>query len=262
MRIWRRNGLGNTDMEMGNTMTEGRIALVTGGNRGIGLATAQCLLTRGYRVAITYRNEAPSEFDHSKNPSTLAMQCDVTNADDIDRAFSEIEATWGPVEVLVPNAGITQDALLMRMTEDNWDAVLDTNLKAPWRCIKRAIGPMSKARFGRVILLSSVVGVMGGPGQANYGASKSGLIGLARSLTREYAARGITFNLVAPGPIETDMLNAVSEAATAKMIEMVPAKRSAKPEEVAAAIAFLASDDASYISGVILPVDGGMAMGT
>lgn len=246
---------------MTSTTDNVRVALVTGGNRGIGLATAQEFKRRGYRVAITYRTNAPEGFDHDADPLTLALPCDVTRNDDLDRAFHTIESTWGPVEILVPNAGITQDALLMRMSETQWDDVIDTNLKAPWQCVKRAIGGMSKARFGRIVFVSSVIGIMGGPGQSNYGASKAGLVGLARSITREYAARGITANAVAPGPIATDMLQAVGEAGMAKMLDLVPAKRAGTPEEVAAAIAFLASDEAGYISGAILPIDGGMAMG-
>jgi 3-oxoacyl-[acyl-carrier protein] reductase len=234
----------------------GKIVLVTGGNRGIGFACTQRFLKEGDRVAITYSKTAPEFTDDN----LLAIKCDVTNADDVDALFKQIEETWGPVEVLVANAGITRDTLLMRMSEEQWDDVLDTNLKAAWRFAKRASKPMLKTG-GRMIFVSSVVAFFGSPGQTNYAASKAGLIGLARSITRELGGRGITANVVAPGPVATDMLDALGEDGAARLTDLVPLKRAAEPDEIAAAITFLASPEAAYISGVVLPVDGGMAMG-
>lgn len=236
----------------------GRIVLVTGGNRGIGLGCAKAFLKQGDRVAITYRSEPPAELD---GEDVLAVRCDVTSPEDVERLFSTIEETWGPVEVLVANAGITRDSLLMRMSEEQWDEVIDTNLKAVWRCAKRASRNMMKARTGRMVLISSVVGYYGVPGQANYAAAKSGLIGLARSITRELGGKGVTANVVAPGPVDTDMIKALGEEGAARLTDQVPLKRAATTEEVAAAVTFLASPEASYISGAILPVDGGLAMG-
>lgn len=234
-----------------------RVVLITGGNKGIGLACAQRFLDQGDHVAVTYRSAPPEKLD-----GALAIRCDVTSAEDVDATYTQIEQELGAVEVLVANAGVNADTLLMRMTEDQWDTVIDTNLKAAWRCAKRATPAMMKARNGRIVFMSSVVGYFGSPGQANYAASKAGLIGLARSIVRELGGRGITANVVAPGPVATDMLDALGEAGAARLIDLVPAKRAAAPEEVAAAVTFLASPEAGYISGVVLPVDGGMAMGT
>jgi NAD(P)-dependent dehydrogenase (short-subunit alcohol dehydrogenase family) len=236
----------------------GRIVLVTGGNRGIGLGCAKAFLKGGDRVVVTYRSAPPAELD---GENVLAIRCDITSPEDVEALFTQVEETWGPVEVLVANAGITQDSLLMRMSEDQWDAVLDTNLKAAWRFAKRASRGMMKARSGRMVFISSVVGYYGSPGQANYGASKAGLIGLARSITRELGGKGVTANIVAPGPVQTDMIEALGEEGAARLTDLVPLKRAATTEEVAAAVTFLASSEASYISGAILPVDGGMAMG-
>lgn len=236
----------------------GRVVLVTGGNRGIGLACAQAFAKQGDRVAITYRSGLPEGFDES---SMLAVKCDVTSATDVEDLFKKVESELGPVEVLVANAGITQDALLMRMSEDQWDAVIDTNLKAAWRCAQRASRPMMKARTGRMVFISSIVGYMGVPGGTNYAASKAGLIGLARSITRELGGRGITANVVTPGPVATDMLGALGDEGAARLVSLVPLQRAANPEEVAAAVTFLASPEASYISGAVLPVDGGAGMG-
>ncbi|MEU6559567.1 3-oxoacyl-ACP reductase FabG1 [Nocardia nova] len=232
-----------------------RSVLVTGGNRGIGLAVAQRLAADGHKVAVTHRGSGVPE-------GLLGVKCDVTDADSIDQAFSEVEAKQGPVEVLVANAGIVDNTLLMRMSEEQFTRVIDANLTGAWRCAKRANRAMLKARFGRIVFLGSVVGQMGIPGQVNYAAAKAGLVGMARAITREIGSRNITANVVAPGFIDTDMTR---EDMTEDMREMalkaIPAGRIGRPEEVAAAISFLASDDASYISGAIVPIDGGMGMG-
>ena len=240
-----------------------RVVLVTGGNKGIGLACAEAFVKQGDKVAVTYRSSPPRRAGGAQNEQggdILAIKCDVTNADDVERTFKEIEEKLGPVEVLVANAGINQDTLLMRMSEEQWDSVIDTNLKAAWRCAKRATPAMMKKREGRIVFVSSVVGYFGSPGQTNYAASKAGLIGLARSIVRELGGRGITANVVAPGPVATEMLEALGDNAS-KLTDLVPSKRAASPEEVAYAVTFLASPEASYISGVVLPVDGGGFMG-
>ena len=231
-----------------------RVVLVTGGNRGIGFAIAERFVADGYRVAVTARSgEGPA--------GTLTVRADVTDAASVDAAFTEIEQHFGPVEVLVANAGVTRDMLLMRMSEDDFDSVVDTNLGGAFRVVKRASKAMLRARFGRIILISSVVGLYGSAGQVNYAASKSGLVGFARSLTRELAARGITTNVVAPGFIETDMTAALPEATQAEYKKNIPAGRFATPGEVAGVVAWLAGDDAAYISGAVIPVDGGLGMG-
>lgn len=235
-------------------MTTPRTVLVTGGNRGIGFAIAEEFVSQGHRVAVTARSGSGPE-------GALTVRADVTDADSLDAAFSEVEASLGPVEVVVANAGITRDTLLMRMTPEDFDIVVDTNLGGAFRVVKRASKGMLKARFGRIILISSVVGLYGSAGQANYAASKSGLIGLARSITRELGARGITANVVAPGFIETDMTAQLPEAQQAEYKKSIPAGRFATPNEVAKAVAWLASDDAAYISGAVIPVDGGLGMG-
>ncbi len=237
-------------------MTDQKVALVTGGSRGIGLACAQQLQADGYRVAIGSRSE----------PSTIPdgmewVALDVTNGESIDTAFSEIEERMGPVSVLVANAGITKDMLVLRMSEDDFDAVVDANLSGSFRVAKRAIRPMMKGRWGRIIFMSSVVGSLGQTGQANYAASKAGLVGLGRSLAREFASRNITVNLVAPGPIETDMLDALGDEAKDALVEAVPLGRVGTPADVAAAVSFLASEGAGYITGATIPVDGGLGMG-
>lgn len=233
-----------------------RVVLVTGGNRGIGLACTQRFLKDGDRVAITYSKTPPELSD----PNLLAIKCDVTNADEVEALFKQVEETWGNVEVLVANAGINRDTLLMRMSEEQWDDVIDTNLKAAWRFAKRASKGMLRSG-GRMIFMSSVVALFGSPGQVNYAASKAGLIGMARSITRELGGKGITANVVAPGPVQTDMLDALGPEGAAKLTDLVPLKRAASPDEVAAAVTFLASPEAAYISGIVLPVDGGMGMG-
>ncbi|WP_395243119.1 beta-ketoacyl-ACP reductase [Agromyces sp. MMS24-K17] len=231
-----------------------RTVLVTGGNRGIGYAIAEAFVAAGHRVAVTARSgEGPA--------GTLTVRADVTDAESIDRAFTEIEAELGPVEVVVANAGITRDTLLLRMTEDDFTSVVDTNLTGAFRIVKRASKGMLRARFGRVILISSVVGLLGSAGQVNYSASKAGLVGFARSLTRELGGRGITANVVAPGFIRTDMTDELDDALRAEYLKQIPAGRFAEPSEVAKAVEWLAGDDAAYISGAVIPVDGGLGMG-
>ncbi|GAA3660507.1 3-oxoacyl-ACP reductase FabG [Microbacterium marinilacus] len=234
--------------------TAGRVALVTGGNRGIGRAIAERLVRDGYRVAVTARSGDGPE-------GTLTVRADVTDAASLDAAFTEVEQNLGAVEIVVANAGITKDTLLMRMSEDDFDSVVATNLGGAFRVVKRASKGMLKARFGRVVLISSVVGLYGSAGQVNYAASKSALVGFARSLTRELGARGITANVVAPGFIETDMTAELPEGTQAEYRKAIPAGRYGSAAEVAGAVAWLASDDAAYISGAVIPVDGGLGMG-
>lgn len=240
-----------------------RVVLVTGGSRGIGLACARRFQESGDRVAVTFRTKPPAgpEGRSEGVSDLLCLRCDVTSATDVDHAFDTIEERWGPVDVLVANAGITRDTLLLRMGEDSWQEVLDTNLTGTYRVVRRAARGMVRAHAGRIVLVSSAAGFTGGPGQANYAASKSGLLGLARSLTRELGSRGITVNLVAPGPVATEMLDDVGDTRMAELTAMIPLGRVATPEEVATAITFLASPEASYITGTVLPVDGGLAMG-
>jgi 3-oxoacyl-[acyl-carrier protein] reductase len=234
--------------------TETRTVLVTGGNRGIGFAIAQEFLARGHRVAVTARSgEGPI--------GSMTVRADVTDADSIDAAFTAIEAELGPVEVVVANAGITKDTLLLRMSEEDFVSVVDTNLSGAFRVVKRASKNMLKARFGRVVLVSSVVGLLGSAGQINYAASKSGLVGLARSLTRELGGRNITANVVAPGFVETEMTAVLPEEQQAEYLKSIPAGRFATPEEVAKVIVWLAGEEAGYISGAVIPVDGGLGMG-
>lgn len=236
-------------------MSESRTVLVTGGNRGIGLAIARSFAQAGDRVVITHRSGEPPE-------GLDGVRCDVTDSASVDAAFTEAEERLGgPVEVLVANAGITKDGLLMRMSDEDWDAVLETNLTGAFRCVRRASTGMIRLRRGRIILVSSVVGLYGGPGQANYAASKAGLVGLARSVTRELGGRGITANVVAPGFIETDMTAALPEDTQKTYKAAIPAGRFATTEEVAGVVRFLASPEAAYISGAVVPVDGGLGMG-
>ncbi|MDH2390406.1 MULTISPECIES: 3-oxoacyl-[acyl-carrier-protein] reductase [Streptomyces] len=236
-----------------------RSVLVTGGNRGIGLAIARAFAEAGDQVAITYRSGEPPE--ELVKLGCLPVRCDITDAEQVEQAYKEIEDKHGPVEVLVANAGVTRDQLLMRMSEDDFTSVLDTNLTGAFRVVKRANRGMLRARKGRVVLISSVVGLLGSAGQANYAASKAGLVGFARSLARELGSRNITFNVVAPGFVDTDMTKALSDEQRAGIVSQVPLGRYAEPGEIAAAVKFLASDDASYITGAVIPVDGGLGMG-
>ncbi|GGY01056.1 3-oxoacyl-[acyl-carrier-protein] reductase [Streptomyces anandii] len=231
-----------------------RSVLVTGGNRGIGLAIARAFADAGDQVAITYRSgEPPAGF--------FAVKCDITDPEQVEQAYKEIEAEQGPVEVLIANAGVTKDQLLMRMTEEDFTSVIDTNLTGTFRVVKRANRGMLRAKKGRVVLVSSVVGLLGSAGQANYAASKAALVGFARSLARELGSRNITFNVVAPGFVDTDMTRALNDEQREAIMSQVPLGRYAQPEEVAAAVRFLASDEASYITGAVIPVDGGLGMG-
>ncbi len=231
-----------------------RSVLVTGGNRGIGLAIARAMAADGDAVAVTYRSGEPPE-------GLFAVRCEMTDTASVDAAFTEVEQHQGPVEVLVANAGTNRDTLLMRMSDEDFESVLDTNLTGAFRCLRRASKGMIRLRRGRVVLISSVVGLYGSPGQANYAASKAGLVGLARSVTRELAGRGITVNVVAPGFIETDMTAALPEQTRKDYLTAIPAGRFAQVEEVAAVVRFLASDAAGYVSGAVVPVDGGLGMG-
>ncbi|QNE46806.1 SDR family oxidoreductase [Glaciihabitans sp. INWT7] len=231
-----------------------RTVLVTGGNRGIGFAIAAEFVSLGHRVAVTARSgEGPA--------GALTVRADVTDSASVDEAFSEIESALGAVEILVANAGITRDTLLLRMTEDDFTSVIDTNLSGAFRVVKRASKGMLKARYGRIVLVSSVVGLLGSAGQVNYSASKSGLIGLARSVTRELGARGITANVIAPGFIETDMTAELPEAQQDSYKKSIPAGRFASAAEVARVVAWISGEDAGYISGAVIPVDGGLGMG-
>jgi 3-oxoacyl-[acyl-carrier protein] reductase len=231
-----------------------RTVLITGGNRGIGFSIAEEFVAAGHRVAVTARNGAGPA-------GSLTVIADVTDGASLDRAFAEVEEKLGPVEVLVANAGITRDTLVMRMSDDDFDDVVNTNLGGSFRVVKRATKGMLKAKFGRIILISSVVGLYGSAGQVNYAASKSALVGMARSLTRELGSRGITANVVAPGFIETDMTAALPEDQQLEYKRNIPAGRFAQPAEVAKVVAWLAGDDAGYISGAVIPVDGGLGMG-
>ena len=234
--------------------SSGRVVLITGGSRGIGLATAQRFAALGDRVAVTYNSSPPPD-------GFFAVKCDVTSSVEVDAAFTAIEKHFGPVEILVSNAGMTKDMLILRMSESDFADVIDANLTAAYRVAKRAAQGMLKARKGRMIFVSSVVGMLGSAGQANYSASKSGLIGLARSIARELGSRTITANVVAPGPVATDMLAALSADRVSALTDAVPLGRLASPEEIAGTIVFLASPDAAYITGAVIPVDGGLGMG-
>ncbi|GAA1653234.1 3-oxoacyl-ACP reductase FabG [Microbacterium flavum] len=235
-------------------MSTERVVLVTGGNRGIGRAIAERFVAAGYRTAVTARSGEGPE-------GTLTVRADVTDAASLDAAFSEVERELGAVEIVVANAGITKDTLLLRMTEDDFDSVVATNLGGTFRVVKRASKGMLRAKWGRVILISSVVGLYGSAGQINYSSSKAALVGFARSLTRELGGRGITANVVAPGFIETDMTAELPEETQAEYKRTIPAGRFGAADDVAGAVVWLASDDAAYVSGAVIPVDGGLGMG-
>ena len=241
----------------------GRVVLVTGGSRGIGLACARRFQAVGDRVAVTYRSAPPEALgsDAAGSVDLLPVACDVRSPEEVEAAFAAVEAAFGPVEVLVANAGVTRDTLLLRMGEDAWDEVIDTNLNGVYRVVRRAVGPMVRAHRGRIVLISSVVAFLGSPGQVNYGAAKAGLVGLARSLAREVASRSITVNVVAPGVIETDMIASLGKQRVEQLLAMVPSGRRGQPGDVAGVVSFLASDDAEYVTGAVIPVDGGLGMG-
>ncbi|MDT4915782.1 MAG: hypothetical protein QOH89_482 [Pseudonocardiales bacterium] len=228
--------------------------LVTGGNRGIGLAIAKAFAANGDRVAVTHRGSGASD-------GLFGVECDVTSSEQVDAAFSAVEAEFGPVQVVVSNAGIADDALLMRMSEDSFTRVIDANLTGAYRVAKRATPGMLRARSGRMIFVSSVVAFVGAPGQANYAASKAGLVGLARAIARELGSRSITANVIAPGFVETDMTAAMTDTRRAEVLGGVPLRRYGTPEEIAGAALYLASDAAAYVTGAVLAVDGGIGMG-
>jgi 3-oxoacyl-[acyl-carrier protein] reductase len=232
----------------------GRSVLVTGGNRGIGLAIARAFAAQGDKVAVTHRGSGAPD-------GLLGVQCDITNSEQVDAAFQEIERQHGPVEVLVSNAGITDDTLLLRMSEEQFTRVIDANLTGAYRVAKRAAKGMLRQRWGRIVFISSVLGLLGSAGQVNYAASKAGLVGMARSIARELGSRGITANVVAPGFVATDMTADLTEDRKKEILGRVPLDRYAEPEEVAAAVTWLASDAAGYVTGAVLPVDGGLGMG-
>ncbi|MGD9958767.1 beta-ketoacyl-ACP reductase [Nocardioides sp.] len=231
-----------------------RSVLVTGGNRGIGRAIAEAFLAQGDKVAVTTRNGGAPE-------GALDLRCDITDAAAVDQAFADAEAAHGPVEILVANAGITKDTLVLRMSDEDWSSVIDTNLTGSFRVAKRAAKGMLRLKRGRIVFISSVVGLLGSAGQVNYAASKSGLVGMARSLARELGSRSITANVVSPGFVETDMTGVLTDEQRAAIKSQVPLGRYASPEEIAAAVTWLASDGAAYVTGAVIPVDGGLGMG-
>ncbi|MFG2797571.1 3-oxoacyl-ACP reductase FabG [Streptomyces pseudovenezuelae] len=231
-----------------------RSVLVTGGNRGIGLAVARAFVENGDKVAVTHRDTLPPD-------GLFGVRCDVTDSGQVERAFKEVENAHGPVEVLVSNAGVTDDTLLLRMSEEKFTSVLDTNLTGAYRFARRAARGMLRARWGRVILMSSVAGMTGTAGQVNYAASKSGMVGMARSMARELGSWGVTVNVVAPGLVLTDMAEKLPEERREQMRGQIPLGRHGDPREVAAAVRWLASDEAGYVTGAVLPVDGGLGMG-
>lgn len=235
-------------------MAESRVVLVTGGSKGIGRAIAEAFRDAGYRVAATYRSGGVPE-------GVLGVPCDITDQGQVDQAFAQVEGELGPVEVLIANAGVTKDTLLMRMTDDDWQSVIDTNLTGTFRVVRRASRAMMRGRFGRIVLISSVVGLLGSPGQINYSSSKSALVGMARSLTREIGSRNVTTNVIAPGFIETDMTAVLPDETIADYTRRIPAGRLGSVDDVAQAALFLAGDHAGYISGAVIPVDGGLGMG-
>lgn len=234
-------------------MTTPRSVLVTGGNRGIGLVTARSLAAQGHRVAVTSRG--------GEVEGLFTVKCDVTSADEVEAAFTTVEEAHGSVEVLISNAGITDDQLLLRMSEESFARVIDTNLTASFRLAKRASRSMLRGKWGRLLFVSSVVGLSGSAGQSSYAASKAGLVGFSRSLARELGTRNITSNVVAPGFVDTDMTADLTDARRAAVLASIPTGRTARAEEIAAVLAFLASEEASYVNGAVIPVDGGLGMG-
>lgn len=242
---------------VGELSREARVVLVTGGNRGIGAAIAERFAAAGDRVVIGHRTTGAPDFSQR----IISINIDVTESSTLDEAFSAIEANLGPVEILVANAGITRDNLILRMSDEDFDAVSETNFGGAFRTAKRAAKGMLKIKRGRMIFIGSVVGLLGSAGQSNYAATKSALIGLARSLARELGSRGITANVIAPGFVETDMTNALSDLRKSEIAEAIPLNRFASVDEIAEVAFFLASPSASYISGAVIPVDGGLGMG-
>ena len=239
---------------MTQTQNAPRIVFVTGGNRGIGLSIARAFAADGDLVVVSYRSgEAPEGL--------VGVQMDVTSQESVKEAFTQIEEKYGSIDVLVANAGITRDGLTIRMSDEDFTAVVETNLTGAFRSAQRAISPMMKKRSGRVIFIGSVVGMLGSDGQVNYAATKSGLIGMARALAREYGSRGLTFNVIAPGFVETDMTAELGDTLREKYVAAIPLGRFCTPSEVAAVVKFIASPEASYITGALIPVDGGMGMG-
>jgi 3-oxoacyl-[acyl-carrier protein] reductase len=232
----------------------GRSVLVTGGNRGIGLAIARAFAENGDMVTVSYRGAEPPD-------DLTGVRCDVTDQVSVDAAFDRVEERYGPVEILVANAGVTRDTLLLRMSEEDFSHVVDTNLTGAFRVVRRAARGMLRARNGRIVLIGSVVGLLGSPGQANYAATKAGLIGMARSLARELGSRGITVNVVAPGFVESDMTAELTEQRRAEILAGIPLARYATADEVARVVRWVASDEAAYITGAVIPVDGGLGMG-
>ena len=242
--------------ELSENESAGRVVLVTGGNRGIGHAIAKRFAAAGHRVAVTSRSGTADDAD-----DLLVVKADVTDTASVDAAVTEIEDKLGPVEILVSNAGITKDGLVLRMTDDDFTDVIDANLTGGFRVAKRVSRNMMKGRWGRMVFISSIVGLGGQAGQANYAASKAGLIGMAKSFAKEFAKKGVTANVIAPGPIETDMLMALTDDQREAMVGVVPLGRLGQSDEIAAAVEFLASESAGYITGTVLPVDGGYSMG-
>ena len=236
-----------------------RVALITGGNRGIGLATGVRLSRAGHRVAVTYRREPPAQAAEAHG--LVCVRCDVTDPESVGTAVAEVADSLGPPEIVVCNAGVTRDKLILRMADEDFEAVIDANLTGAFRVARQAVRGMVRGRWGRIVFISSVSGLGGQAGQANYAASKAGLIGLARSMAKEFASRNVTVNVVAPGPVGTDMLAALDDGQLSAIVSRVPLGRVGTPDELAAAVEFLVSEDAGYVTGIVMAVDGGISMG-